>query len=320
MKENNKSIIISLILVSILILILSYPKEVIESVSFSISIWKDNLFPTLFPFFILSFFISTYGFSYILEELFKPIVVNILNLPASSGFVLASSLFSGFPSSSKFIKDSLDNKLISIKEAEHLLMFCHFSSPLFVIGTIGNLFLGSKTLGIMIFICHVLSAFLVGFIFREKNKREKESISFKNAFRKMREKQKKTPPFATVLKSAIGSSLDTLFLLLGIVTIFLIITNLITRIIPITGIYKTILSGILEMTQGIKNASLLSIPLLTRSLIMISFISFGGLSIHTQILSILVGYPISYKKYLLARIMHTIIACILLLITFSIFL
>lgn len=319
MKENIKTVGITIVLSSILILILTYPKDVMESVSFSISIWKDTLFPTLFPFFVFSFFVSTYGISYLFEELLKPITVHILHLSVSSGFIIASSLFSGFPSSSKFIKDALDNKIIDIKDANHLLSFCHFSSPLFVIGTIGSLLLGDKSLGIVMFICHVLAAFLIGIIFRGSQKENDSFISFKSAFRRMRSKQKSAPHFATVLKNSIMSALDTLFLLLGIVTIFLILTNLFTKLIPITENFKAIFSGILEMTQGIKNASLLSISLFIRSLLMISFISFGGLSIHTQVLSILAGYSISYKRYFLSRILHVIFSSFLLFLCFNIF-
>ena len=96
------------------------------------------------------------------------------------------------------------------------------------------------------------------------------------------------------MKNAIKQAFDVLFLLLGIITVFLIITTALTSIIPLTELQRGILSGILEMTQGIKYVSLLDLPIIYRMLAITGFISFGGLSIHTQVLSILSDYKISY--------------------------
>ena len=55
MKKRNSSVLLICLLVIISISLILYSEKVIESVGFSISIWKDNLFPSLFPFFVVSF-------------------------------------------------------------------------------------------------------------------------------------------------------------------------------------------------------------------------------------------------------------------------
>jgi len=311
------SIGISSILFLILIYMLTSSKEVMDSVTFSISIWKDNLFPSLFPFLILSYFFINYGISNLLSEVIKPIVVRLFRLPSSCGYIIILSLFSGFPSSAKFIKDELDKENISLESANYLLKFCHFSSPLFVVGTVGTALLGSSKLGLLILISNYIGSLLVGILYRCKNKRKEScSINLRDAFRKMNRQISISDTFANVLKSAITNAFDVLFLLLGIISVFLIITTILTSIIPLTGLDKSIFCGVLEMTQGIKFVSLLKLPIIYRMLLITSFISFGGLSIHTQVLSILSDYKISYISYLKARILHVMFSCIVLVLLY----
>lgn len=307
----------SSILFLFLIYMLTNSKEVMDSVTFSISIWIDNLFPSLFPFLILSYFFVSYGISDLLSEVIKPIVVKWFNLPASCGYILVLSLFSGFPSSAKFIKDSLEKQEISLDNAKYLLKICHFSSPLFVIGTIGSSLLGSSKLGFLILTSHYIGSFIIALIYRNREKRYRDSkINLRNAFRKINSSIPVSCTFSDILKRAIKQAFDVLFLLLGIITVFLIITTVLTSIIPLTEVQRGIFSGIIEMTQGIKYVSLLKLPIIYRMLLITSFISFGGLSIHTQVLSILSDYKVSYISYLLSRVLHVVFSCISLIILY----
>lgn len=319
MKKNIQTLLIITLLTSCLILFLKESEEVIESVTFSISIWKDNLLPSLFPFLILSFLLMNYGISDLLSQVLKPFVTNILHLPSSCGFTIIASILSGFPSNAKFIKEQLDKKEINIKEAEYLLGFCFSSSPLFVIGTVGSLLLGNRKLGILILFAHYLGNFCIAMFFRPRQIKERENANH-SCFLQIKKKIATSKPFALVLKDAISTALDVLFLLFGIVTVFLIITNLITTIIPLTIEQRTFLSGILEMTQGTKNASMLVTSSFHKSLIMLAIISFGGLSVHTQILSILSEYKISYFHFLIKRICHILFSSIAFLILTVLFL
>lgn len=307
----------SSILFLFLIYMLSYSKEVMDSVTFSISIWKDNLFPSLFPFLILSYFFINYGISNLLSEVIKPIVVKLFHLPSSCGYIIILSLFSGFPSSAKFIKDSLERKEISLDDANYLLKVCHFSSPLFIVGTIGSSLLGSSKLGFLILVSHYLGSFIIALIYRNKEKRYRDSkINLRNTLKKINSSITASRTFSDVLKSAIKQAFDVLFLLLGIITVFLIITTALTSIIPLTELQRGMLSGILEMTQGIKYVSLLDLPIIYRMLAITGFISFGGLSIHTQVLSILSDYKISYISYFISRVLHVVFSCISLVLLY----
>ena len=58
------------------------------------------------------------------------------------------------------------------------------------------------------------------------------------------------------------------------------------------------------MTTGIKSITSLNIAEETKLLISTFFISFGGLSVHAQIFSMLDDYKVNYFLFLISRLIH----------------
>lgn len=295
-KIFNFTVII-LALLFILFLITSN-KEVLKSVSFSISIWKDNLFPTLFPFFVVSNILIQYNFTNVISKLFSYPIRVIYKLPPEASYILISSLFSGFPSGAKYTTNLVEKGIIDSKTGTQLITFAHYSNPLFILGFIGNIL--NKELAIIILISHILSGLITGKIFTHQNNKKPYTNSVK--------KEDNYLNFGKVLSSSINDSLNTMFLLLGIITIFSLITTFITNIFQFNSFIRAIIAGTLEMTQGIKLVSILKISNYLKLILITEFISFGGISVHMQVLSIIADSNIKYKPFLIARIIHSIIA------------
>ena len=72
------------------------------------------------------------------------------------------------------------------------------------------------------------------------------------------------------------------------------------------------------MTQGLKYVSMLNIPLKLKSVLTTMFLSFGGISVHMQIISILSDTKIKYLPFLTARLLHAAIAGIMVYLLFDI--
>ena len=123
--------------------------------------------------------------------------------------------------------------------------------------------------------------------------------------------------FGKVISTAILNTIETLLIILGTVTIFLIITTILDNNLSLNQYYQTILNGTIEMTQGLKYVSLLQIPLKLKSILTVMILSFGGLSVHMQILSILSDTDIKYLPFLTARILHSALSGILLYFLFD---
>lgn len=321
MKKILTSVFITTILIFFAIEILISSDNVLQSVSFALNIWETSIFPSLFPFFVLSELLINYGFVEFVNELFKGIMQKLFRMNGYASFVFIMSLISGFPSSAKYTRELyLDGKL-NKNEATKLLTFTHFSNPLFILGTVSVLFLKNKEAGILILLCHYIVNIIIGLIFRNytPSKMEYSKTSLKQAILAMHKKRiENSNSFGNIISSSIVKSIQTLLLILGTVTIFLIITTIIDNNLPVNAYYQAILNGAVEMTQGLKYISLLEIPLKLKSLLTVMILSFGGLSVHIQMFSILSDTDIKYLPFLTARLLHAALSGILVYFTFDI--
>lgn len=320
MKKNIISLLIMSILIFTTIQILLSSKEIFEAVGFSFDIWKNNIFPSLFPVFVISEILVNYGFVEFIGELFKPVMQKLFKTNGSAAYVFIMGMISGFPSSAKYTRELYKQGLIDEKEGTKILLFTHFSNPLFILGTISLSFLNNKKVGLLIIICHYISNIIIGLIFRNytPSKNENNKFSLKNSINLMtKHRLNNKRNFGEIISNSIISSINTLLLILGTITLFLIVTTIIDQNINLNPYFQTILNGTVEMTQGLKYVSVLNVPLKLKTIISTIFISFGGLSVHMQIISILSDTKIKYFPFLLARILHSIISGSLVFLTFD---
>ena len=306
MNKKINSLLISLITLFILSQFFFKSELLINTIYSSINLFFYNLFPNIFVFFIITDILNKYNFPYYLEKILGNIIHKIYKLPKSSSYIIFMSLFSGFPSNSKLIKEGLENHRINEFDATKLLTMTHFSNPLFIIYTVGINFFHDKKIGIIILISHYITNFIIGFLFRnifkvKENNYESKFINPKN--------------FMEILKSSINNTFIVLFNVLGIIIFFSILTTIINNYLNLNPFYNTILNGILEITNGLKLLSNLSISKIKAATLATFFISFGGFSIHMQVMSILNKYKLNYCIYLISRILHASISS---LITFII--
>lgn len=288
-------------LIFVLISMLMNADKVIDAVSFSFEICTKNLFPSLLPFLILSSVLSNYGFVELVSEALKPVMIKVFHLNSNCAYVLVLSMLSGTPSNSKYIKELLDNKKINYKEANQILLFSHFTNPLFIIGTIGSIFLESKTYGIIILISHYLANFIIGFFLRPKDKPKYIKSDFKKIL------NIKPKGFIESLKTGINDAINTLLIIFGTITNCLVFSNIISSYFNINPIFN----GFLEVTSGLRYISISNIKIIYKIIFSCFFISFGGISIHAQVLSILDNKKIRYLPYLEARLLQGLISSLI---------
>ena len=271
---------------------------VFNTINFSLDIWVNNLIPSLFPMFILSDILITYNFVKYIPKWFINIFSYLFNIKKECTLVFFLSMLSGFPINAKNIKKLYDMNIINGKEASHMLMFTHFSNPLFILGTLAIFFLNNKKLGIIILLSHYLSNFIIGIIFRKLNT---ISSSISN-------EQEKNLHFGPVFVNAIKSSVDTLLLILGILTCFLIISTIIINRFDLNSYNSLLVKSILEITMGLKELSLFNFSDLTKVVLSSCILSFGGLSVHMQVVSQLIDTDISYKYFFVGRVFQVVIS------------
>lgn len=306
--KKYSNLIINLITFFILILILFNKSLVSTTITSSFYIWFNTLVPSMLPMFILSDILINYNFIEYIPKRITNFIRKLFNISNNSVLILFISCISGFPGNARALKEAYDLNLISKEEVEHLLLFNHFPNPLFVLQTVGVFYLKDDILGIIILISIYISNTIIGIIYRRKNHPTKFNyITNIN----------KSQSFMNVFSNSIKKSINTLLMISGTVTSFLIISTLICHIFNFDGIIAMFIKGILEMTMGLSSLSLLGIKDIYNVVFSSMIISFGGLSIHLQVISIL--EDIRYRNYFKGRIYQSVISGIISLLLFITF-
>ena len=254
-------------------------------------IWFENIVPNLLPMFIITSLIISSNLIITICNLFGKIFSKIFKTSKYGIFVFVLSLFTGSPSNAKYIKDLIDNNLISITEGNKLLLFTTNYNPLLIYSLL-TLYLDKKT-SIILIIIVILSNIIIGFL-----NRNMEYDEIQNNY------NSKSINLSKIIKETI----DTLLMILGTLIVF----NIIINILPINNLLiKSIINGTLEITTALNNINFLNINTNFKILLSIIYLSFGGISIHTQIKSI---FPdTNYKLFLKNKILSILISLIILL-------
>ena len=280
---------------------------VFNTINISLNIWVKNLIPSLFPFFVISDILINYNITSYIPKFIKKFLCKLFNIKEEILTIFFLSLLSGFPSNARNTRTFYDNKLITTNEANHALIFTHFANPLFILSTTSVFFLFNEKLGIILLLTHYLSNIILALIFRKNNTISNINSNIVNT---------KSQSFGTIFTSAIVKSINTLLLILGILTCFLIISSIIINIINLNSYNQTLLKGILEITMGLKDLGMLPLKEIYKVVIASAFIAFGGLSVHMQVISQLIGTDIKYHYFLVGRLFGTIISIIISIILY----
>lgn len=296
MKKKYKNYIIIITILILMITSLVNSKYLIYQVLEYTNLFITKLFPATFIFFILSSLLINYGFIELISK--------ILHINGASFYVILMSMISGFPSGSKYIKELLDNKKIDISTANYLISFTHFPNPLFVLGTV-NIIIKSTHLSYLILISIILSNLIIGIILKKKSK-SKIPPTVKTEYNS----------FSNYLTKAINSSIKTIILIYGTSLFFFLISAYIIKYLNAPPIINVLINGFFDLTKGVASTATINNNIL-KCILIITFISFGGISINMQVKSIIENTNISYKNFLIGRIYQVIISNAIFILLYS---
>lgn len=250
----------------------------------------------------------------------------LFNVRGDGAFAFIMGIISGYPMGAKIACNFRQNNICSKEECERLLSFTNNSGPLFIIGTVGILSFKNSAIGILLFFTHLLACISVGFIFRYW---KKDKQTFHTTSSSSFGQAKKTASFSNlgeILAESITSSISTILLIGGFVVIFSSIISIfkasgilnsftlflspIFQLLQIdTSFIQGLLTGFLEITNGISMISSIACKKLSLNIIFTAFLlGFGGISILLQVWSIVSKTDLSIKPYVLGKLLHGILA------------
>jgi sporulation integral membrane protein YlbJ len=334
-----KSGILALLSLMLVLTIILFPKQAYESSLKGLTIWWEVVFPALLPFFITAELLIGFGVVRFIGVLLEPIMRYVFRVPGAGGFALSMGLASGYPMGARLTVQLRQQNLLSRSEGERLVSITSTSGPLFMFGAVAVGFFKDATLGILIATSHYLSAFMVGILMRFHDTKERLSHHVSNPSQKSllfralqamhRARIEDGRALGQLMGDAVISSVQTLLMIGGFIILFSVITNslsligivhilslIFSMILFLTGIdtalSKALILGLFEMTLGTQEAGANNthIPLVHKVAIASAIISWSGLSVHAQVVSLISKTDIRYLPYLFSRICHAIMACI----------
>ena len=306
MRINFPKIIISLFFIFLIIIIFTNTDIVRDTIILSFDLWAKRVFPALFPMFVISDVLIKFGDANVMGRIFSSFFKKLFKTSGLSAYVMIMSLLSGTPSNAIFIRDLYDSSYLTINDANKILSFSFFPSPIFLY-TFLYLIFNDYTIALKIIVICYLGNIIIGILFRNYNQSEYTSGIIPETT---------SETFSGILTSSIKKSMSTLIMILGTITFFILIANLINETFDLNMVVNSIFKGGLELTSGLNSMINLNIGVKLKAMMAATFISFGGLSIHMQIKSVINDTPISYNRFLVARIIHTIISIVLILFFF----
>lgn len=185
----------------------------------------------------------------------------------------------------------------------------------------------NSTIGLVLFITHVLSAITIGFILGLFSRKKSESSS--TAYSHLQQMNNINCDFknlGAILSESIFEASKTIIMIGGFVVIFSVVISILNTskaleilsatLYPILKLLnidlsfaKPIFSGIIELTNGLSLVTAVSTKNISISIILCAFLlGFGGISVLLQVLSIVSKSDLSIKKYILGKFLQGIIA------------
>jgi len=275
-----------------------------------------TIIPSLFPFFVLSAFLTRLGLPGFLGQTIAPLFSRLYRISPAAASALPMGFFGGYPAGANYIADLEKSGSISPEEGERLIAFCNNSGPAFIVGVMGSAVFGSVRLGLMLYAVHILSALFTGLFFRRGEYCRKviphrlDDISCTDAL------------VESVKQSVLSIINVSGFIIFFSVLIKMLDTgSLLSNVCLWLGRFpgiepqfaKALLTGFFELGSGAGAMQGLDARPINLALAA-ALLSWGGLSVHFQTLAVLSASRIKGTLHITGRLISTCIAFLLMLI------
>ena len=306
-----KKLFLNIFTVLITVLMLLFPAATIFYAKNALSMCYEIIIPSLFPFFVCSGILIYSGFAETVSVFFRPVMKPLFNVNANGAAAFVLGIISGYPLGAVTACQLYEGAYLSKSEAERLLAFCNNSGPLFILGSVGAAIYKSPKIGIILYASHIISAILVGVIFRFH---EKNGFSAPNSRITVN-----TDLPSEIFSKVLANSINSILTVCGAIVFFFTVSSIIVGFLPFKADINAAISAILEFTGGIKKISGLPAPLILRLTASSFAVGFAGLCVHIQVMAVTAHYGLSLKPYVFGKLLHGIFSAFFTYITLSFF-
>lgn len=276
---------------------LLYPRAVFEGAQSGLLLWFQIVFPTLFPFMLVSGMMLSGGGLTTISRVFGRLFSSVFATSSNGAFAVISGFLCGYPMGAKIAADLVKAEKISRDEGAYLLSFCNNTSPAFIMNYIvwkaldrGELL--APTLTILFLVPVSLS-----FIFR------RFYLRGLRRFPEISEKEKKgTGHFSfSVLDSCLSESLEGIVKVGLYIIFFSVVLSLLKEVSSGNPLIYFSLPA-LEITNGILMIAGSVSDLRVSYPLILGLSSFGGVCALAQTQCMLKGTKLSIGPYIIQKL------------------
>lgn len=296
---SMRTVALLLLLIFLPLLILTDAQIAADGVRSGLALCTQVLLPSLFPFLVLSELLIVLHAAELPGKWLKKPFHALFGLSEGGTTALLLGVLCGFPVGATAAASLCDRGDISRAELHRLLLFSNNPSAGFLIGTVGCVLFGNRSVGIALFVIIWISAALVGISLRLLCK-------MPESFCNIPPNGVKNIPFVTAVTGSISKGISTMLHVCSFVLFFSCISACLSHVLlPVTPFeaVRVLLCGLVEMTAGVHAATQVLPP--ASALRMVAFISgFSGLSVCLQLFSVSERHAPRILPYFLAKLIQ----------------
>ena len=268
-----------------------------------LSLWWQVIAPALLPFFIFSELLLELGLATYMGPLLSRLMRPLFALPGSAALGVALGFCSGFPTGGAIAASLRQKNAISREQGERLVAFTNNAGPLYVTVSVATGLLHCPKAALILAIAHyganLFLGMIMGLVSRWRGQNQTMQVTL--------------PPSAAVETSSFGKALRQSaeraannILLVGCYMVFFSTVasfweELFTTMPPLV---HSLLLGSLEMSLGVNALAGSGLPLTEILPWCAALLSFGGLSVISQVMAMIADTDIRPRLYLLCRFLQ----------------
>lgn len=308
-SDIKKALMIAVITYLTAAMIIS-PHTSVAAAQNALRLCGSTVIPSIFPFIFCSNMFIALGAAGYARRYISKIMMPLFGINGCGAAAFVLGILSGYPIGGICASELYSAGECTKREVESLTAFCNNSGPMFVIGAVGLGMFRSQRIGILLYTIHIVSAIISGiilkYIFKEKNQLNSSTQLKLPSARYTEDNLKNT---ATDIGEAVIKSVNTILMICGFVVIFAVIASVIPK-----STLKPYFYLILEITGGISEV-VNNFSTETALILVSAAISFSGISVLCQVMTVLEKVRLSIKPYIIGKSIQSLVSAVLMWLT-----
>ena len=274
-----------------MILVITNPKVCTEGAVKGLLLSGRVIIPSLFPFTACVLFIMKSGGLRLLDFA-NPFTKRVFRLSPQQFSLMLLSFIGGYPVGGKLLNEAVKSGKISKENAGIMLNYCVNAGPAFIVLAVGGGILGSKKIGYILLLAHIISSLILSLVFGHFIKNDNtDSENTAESF---------SPADNFVV--SVCEAASAIFSVCAYVILFSTVNEYMNCLSEKISVLKYI-SPLLEVTNAVTGM---------RNIVIIAFLlGFAGVSVWCQILSMGKLIKINFAVFTLSRTAHGVLSAVI---------